>query len=193
MSQLPPRPPFWFRLSVTNGNLIEVAGLILGAVLLIVAAHIDSGVIAVVLMLTAWVVIYLCSHAFGHWFIGRVVGIHFRGYGIRGTDHPENYPPGMRQFMSALPFFTVMTEKESMARASRTAKALMFAAGETSTTLFSLAASGYAWRAGIPGGGLLFVISVVWSVAASIAVTTAPKGDYAKALHVLRGAEPTAK
>ncbi len=55
--------------------------------------------------------------------MGRLVGIRFRGYGVRGTDHPENYPPGLRQVMSAMSTFTVMTEKASMATARPLAKA----------------------------------------------------------------------
>ena len=35
--------------------------------------------------------------------------------------------------MSAMPFFTAMTQKESMRAAAPTSKALMFAAGETGT------------------------------------------------------------
>ena len=52
--------------------------------------------VSVILMLLGWFVIYICCHALAHWAIGRVVGIRFRGYGVRGTDHPENYPPLLR-------------------------------------------------------------------------------------------------
>jgi len=183
-----PRPPFWMRLSIVNGNLLQAAGLLIGALLLYIAAHATTiAVIQIVLMIIGWVAIYLCSHASGHWLIGRLVGIQFKGYGIRGTDHPENYLVGMRQLMQIVPFFTVMTEKDSMAKASATAKALMFAAGETSTSIFEIAAGWYAWHANLPGGGILFIISIIWAVAATFATATAPKGDYAKAIKVLRG------
>jgi hypothetical protein len=46
--------------------------------------------------------------------------------------------------MSVMPFFTALTDKESMRRASPLAKASMFAAGETSTNVCSLAAAAYA-------------------------------------------------
>ncbi len=182
-----PRPPFWFRLSIINGNLLQLAGLLIGALFLYVAAHaVSSALIQVILMIVGWLVIYLCCHAFGHWVIGKLVGIRFKGYGIRGTDHPENYPFGMRHLMQIIPFFTVMTEKDSMVQASATAKALMFAAGETSTSLFEIAAGWYAWHANLPGGGILFIVSIVWAVAATFATAAAPKGDYAKAIKVLR-------
>jgi hypothetical protein len=137
-------------------------------------------------MLIGFLIIYDCCHAIAHWAVGRLVGIRFRGYGIRGTDHPESYPPGIRHVMSAMPFFTAMTQKESMRAAAPTSKALMFAAGETGTTVVSLAAALYAWLSGIPGGGILFWVMVVWNVTATVATTVMPKGDYAKALKALR-------
>jgi hypothetical protein len=184
--QLPPNPPLWARLSVTTGNVIQLAGLLLGAAMLYFAGHTSAAdSVRIVLMILAWAVIYICCHSFGHYVIGRLVGIRFRGYGIRGTDHPESYPAGMRQVMSAIPFFTAMTEKPSMAKASPIAKALMFAAGETSTTVCCVAAGWYAWHKEIPGGGILFIVSIVFC---ALAIVTAffPKGDYAKALRALR-------
>lgn len=128
--QLPPRPPFWIRLSVTAGNITQAVGLLVGAALLYVAAHTDAAdIIRIVLVILAWFVIYICAHSLGHYVIGCIIGIRFRGYGVRGTDRPESYGPGIRQMMSVLPTFTVMTEKSSMAKASPVAKALMFAAG----------------------------------------------------------------
>ena len=182
-----PRPQLWTRLSVSTGNLVQLVGLGLGALLLYVAANIQvASTLRVVLMLIGFLIIYDCCHAIAHWAIGRLVGIRFRGYGIRGTDHPESYPPGIRQLMSAMPYFTAMTSKESMRVASPRAKALMFAAGETGTTVVSLLAALYAWLSGIPGGGILFWVMVVWNIAATVVTTVTPKGDYAKALRVLR-------
>jgi hypothetical protein len=174
-------------MSVSKGNLVQLAGLVLGALLMVIAANFRAAeVVRVVLMLVGFLIIYDCCHAISHWAIGRLVGIRFRGYGVRGTDHPEAYPPGIRQLMSAMPFFTAMTQKESMSTASPAAKALMFAAGETGTTVISLLAALYAWQSGIPGGGILFWVMVVWNVVATVATTVTPKGDYAKAIRALR-------
>jgi hypothetical protein len=182
-----PNPPFWFRLSVTAGNLIQLAGLLVGAGLIYAAAHMQGAdIVRILLMVLGWIVIYICCHAIAHWLVGRLVGIRFKGYGVRGTDHPENYGPGMREVMSITPFFTVMTEKESMKKASPTAKALMFAAGETSSNLAPLVASFYAWQRGIPGGGILFIVTIIWDISGSISTAIFPKGDYAKALRALR-------
>jgi hypothetical protein len=182
-----PLPKLWVRVSVVTGNSLQLAGLVLGAGLLFLAAHLQASVaLRIVLMLLGWLVIYICCHAIAHWMVGRLVGIHFRGYGIRGTDHPENYPPGLRQLMSIIPFFTALTEKTSMQRASSAAKAAMFCAGETSTTICSLLAAGYAWLSGTPGGFTLFLVTLCWDIGSTIVTAMVPRGDYAKAIRVLR-------
>lgn len=185
---VPARPPFWFKLSIAAGNALQLAGLVLGGALLYLDAQIaGSRVARVVLMLVGWLLIYITSHALGHYSIGRLVGIRFRGYGVRGTDHPENYPPVARQMMSALPTFTVMTEKSSMAAARPLAKALMFGAGESFTAIFSILAGYYAWRAGIPGGFAFFIVMVIFNLLSIVVTSIIPRGDYAKARNALRG------
>ncbi len=184
----PPRPPFWFKLSITIGNILQIDGLIIGAALLITAATVHiAAVFRVVLMLAGTFLIYICCHALAHWAVGRLGGIRFQGYGLRGTDHPENYPPGLRQLMSALPTFTVMTQKDSMQKARRLAKALMFGAGETSTVVCSILCGWYAWRSGIPGGIVLFWVMVMLNLVSTVVTATIPRGDYTKARQAWQG------
>ncbi len=182
------RPPFWFKLSIRMGNIIQIDGLILGCALLLTAGQVTQlfPVARVVLMLAGWLTIYICSHALAHWVVGRLGRIAFDGYGVRGTDHPENYPPGVRQMMSAMPTFTVMTEKTSMKKAWPLARALMFAAGETSTTVCSILVGWYAWSMGIPGGLVFFIAMVGLNVTATYITARLPKGDYAKAVQALQ-------
>jgi hypothetical protein len=189
-SALPPRPPFWFRLPVAAGNLAQLAGLILGTGILYAAAHLQApDIVRVLLMLVGWFAIYVCCHAIAHWAVGRLVGIEFQGYGLRGTDHPENYPPGLRQAMSAMPTFTVMTKKASMQQARPLAKALMFSAGESSTAVCSILAGYYAWRSGTPGGQILFWVMVGFNLFSTVVTALVPRGDYAKAWRALHAAK----
>jgi len=172
---------------VVTGNLLQLAGMLLGALILALDARSSANTAArVALMIFAWLLVYVCSHSIAHWAVGRLLGVRFRAYGIRGTDHPENYPPGLRPIMSALPFFTVLTEPDSMRRAGPVSRALMLGAGETSTTVCSLAAARYAWASGIPGGRTVFIVTVIWSVFATIGTAVIPRGDYAKARRALR-------
>ena len=122
--------------------------------------------------------------------MGRLVGIEFQGYGLRGTDHPEAYSGVMRSIMTALPAFTVMTKKASMQQARPWAKALMFAAGETSTAICSILAGFYAWQRGIPGGLILFSVMVVFNLMSTVVTARIPRGDYYKARRALHLASP---
>src|ERR671938_1619973 len=56
-----PRPPLWARMSVVTGNMVQLAGLVLGAALLYLAAHsaVASGV-RIALMILGWFAIYVC-------------------------------------------------------------------------------------------------------------------------------------
>ena len=149
-----PRPPLRTKLSVARGNAIQAAGLAVGAALLAPAATMPGPSPArLIVALAGYLVIYDCSHAIGHYLAGRAVGIRFRFYGIRGTDHPEDYPPGFRQLMSAMPFWSVVTDKASMGAAAPWKKALMFAAGETATAICSLAAAYAAMATASPAAG----------------------------------------
>jgi hypothetical protein len=186
-SQPPARPPFWLRLSIPVGNALQVVGLVLGVALLAIDARLTSGAgVRFALLLVGWLAIYCCCHALAHYVVGRLVGIRFRAYGVRGTDHPENYPPLARQLMQALPTFTAMTVKASMQQARPRAKALMFAAGESSTAVCSILVGWYAWQSGIPGGLPFLVVMIVFNAFSTVVTAVMPRGDYAKALHALR-------
>jgi hypothetical protein len=181
-----PMPELWAKFSVRTGTLVQLGGLATGLAGLVTAAHLHAAAgTRLAVLVFSWLAIYISSHAIAHVAVGRAVGIRFRAYGVRGTDHPENYPPGVRQLMSALPMWSALTDKASMRQAGPWAKAAMFAAGETSTTFASIAAAAYAAHAGIPGGHALLTGSVLWAVAASITVGIVPKGDYTKALRAL--------
>jgi hypothetical protein len=69
----------------------------------------------------------------------------------------------------------------------------MSAAGETSTTVASIAAAAYAARTGTPGGHALLAGSILRAIAATVTTAIVPKGDYAKALRALGWRKPAAR
>ena len=180
------RPPFWWRCSIATGNSIQLTEILAGAGCLLLASSTrGSGMGRVTLMVAGFLLVYLGSHAISHWAVGRALGLQFVGYGLRGTDHPESYPPGLRQLMARAPFFTAISRRRSREEASRRTRALYYAAGETSTTVFSIAAGLEAWARGIPDGGTLLMFALIWSAAATVATARTPRGDYAKAWRAL--------
>ena len=182
-----PSPRFWAKLPVAAGNLVQLVGGVVG-VLLIVAAGATRGTAAlsVFLAVIGILAVYLCSHAIAHWLVGRLVGLRFAYVGVRGTDHPEAYPPVLRQVMAATPMFTTVSTKRSRAAVGRQALAAYFAAGETSTTICTVLAALLAFLVGVPGGGVILVVAVVWVLLAVATTTFTPKGDYYKARQALR-------
>ena len=183
----PPSPPFWVRLPVPTGNLVQLAGLVAGALLIALAAAVrGSGAPATVLLILGVLVVYLCCHSIAHWLVGRIVGLRFAYVGVRGTDHPESYPPGLRQVMAVTPMFTTVSTRKSRASVGRWALAAYYAAGETSTTVCTLLAAWAGVKGGVPGSVMILGVVIVWVLLAVITTTIAAKGDYAKARRALR-------
>jgi hypothetical protein len=174
------------RYTVAQGTAYQVWGLISGSALLALATQLKTGAGATALMIVGFVTVYLNCHALAHYVAGRLVGLRFRGYGVRGTDHPEIYPPGIRQLMQAAAFYVALSTKESREQASGLAKAIYYAAGETSTAICSIAYAAIAAAANIAGGQVLLVAMIIFNVISTIVTTRNPTGDYGKALRALR-------
>jgi hypothetical protein len=183
----PPSPRFWAKLPVATGNLVQLAGIVLGVLLILAAGAVKgTAALSVLLAVVGILVVYLCSHAIAHWLVGRLVGLRFAYVGVRGTDHPEAYPPVLREVMAATPMFTTVSTRRTRQAASRQALAAYYAAGETSTTICTALAALLAFLVGVPGGGIILAITIVWVLLAVVSTTFTPKGDYYKARQALR-------
>jgi len=184
----PARPALWLRVSILTGITAQLTAIATGGALLAISIGLGNLSVAFreTCLLAGLILIYLNTHAIGHYIVGRAVGIKFAGFGLRGTDHPENYPPILRQIMSALPMWTAITVPASRRAASGIARAAMYAAGETSTIIFSLSASLAAFLLRAPWSTGVFIAAIAWSLGSAIAVSQIEKGDYYKAIHALR-------
>jgi hypothetical protein len=184
--KITPKRSFRRRYSVARGTAYQAWGVLSGSALLALATQLHAGAAATAVMIAGFVTVYLNCHALAHYLAGRAVGLHFRGYGVRGTDHPEVYPPGIRQLMQAAPFYVALSTKASRVQASPRAKAIYYAAGETSTAICSIAYAAVAAAASVPGGQALLVAMIIFNVISTIVTTRNPTGDYGKALRALR-------
>ena len=183
----PPRPPFWARLPVLAGNLVQLVGMAAGVLLIVLAGALRAtGPPSTILAVLGILLVYLCCHAIAHWLVGRLVGLRFAYVGVRGTDHPEAYPAVLRQVMAITPMFTTVSTRRSRASVGRRALAAYYAAGETSTTVCTVLAAVLALVLGVPGSIVLLVVVIVWVLLAVVTTTIAPKGDYYKARQALR-------
>ncbi|MGZ4233026.1 MAG: hypothetical protein ACXVVQ_16540 [Solirubrobacteraceae bacterium] len=181
-----PKRSFRRRYSVARGNAYQTWGIFSGSALLALATQLHSSPVSTPVMIAGFVTVYLNCHAIAHYLVGRAVGLRFRGYGVRGTDHPEVYPPGIRQLMQAAPFYVALSTKSSRDQATGRAKAIYYAAGETSTAICSIAYAAVAAAAHIPGGQALLVVMIIFNAISTIVTTRNPTGDYGRALRALR-------
>jgi hypothetical protein len=184
-SPLPQRKVFG-RLSIIAGNALQLAGIVAAfSALALARSQSQSAVVAAILMIAAWLLLYLFCHGIAHWAVGRLLGIRFAFYTIGGTGNPEGYPAGMRWVFEHLPFFGVQTDKASMQKASPMAKAIMWSAGVTSSAVVPTLSTVCAWRAGIPGGKLFLIFAVFWAIGTVSSNWRSQTGDYAKSRRAL--------
>lgn len=184
------RPPFWLRMSVRTGNLLQLAEAGLGVALIRQATHgRATRPRRISLMLAGSSAIYFSTHAIAHWATGQAAGIGFKGYGLRGTDHPQVYPPGVRQLMSMMPFFTAVTDRRDLRRASPAARAAMLSAGQASTTIWLLLVAWYARQSGMPEGRTFFRSITGYALFLAVVNAAVPEGDFARAWAALRSKE----
>ena len=176
----PKRVTPWLTLSVAQGNAAIHIGELLGAVAL--AWYSDrEGVRGTRWMVASRFLAYFSEHAFSHWLVGRALGIHFTGYGLHGTSHPQHYPPGIRFLFSRLPLLSARTDPASLKESTPSARAAMYAAGAGATLLASVAIPGYAWRRGVPKARSFFVGANLWNVPLLLSESLRPGGDLRRA------------
>ena len=173
------------RLSITIGNILQIAGILAACLALSASRSAGSTSMAVMTMVLAWVLLYFSSHAIAHWLVGRLVGIRFLFYTVGGTGNPHGWPPGLRWIFERLPFFGVQTEKLSMQSASRGARALMWSAGVTSSALIPTLSAFWAWRSGVPWSRPFFLFALFWALGTLASNWTSRTGDYSKARRAL--------
>jgi hypothetical protein len=186
MTSAPPKRRIWLRPSIAAGNAMQIAGLVLGCLLLMTAAQARTASLAVLEMLVGLVLIYLSCHAIAHWLVGRVLGIRFRSYTVGGTSKPEVWPVGLRWIMEHVPFFGVQTDRDSMKTAVRAVKAAMWSAGVTSSAVVPTLAAFWCVHTHVRMSKLVFLFLLIWSVGTLIANLAGPSGDYFKARMALK-------
>jgi hypothetical protein len=186
MTSAPSKRRVWLRPSIAAGNAMQIAGLVLGCLLLLGAARASTAGLAVPEMLVGLLLIYLSCHAIAHWLVGRLFGIPFRSYTIGGTSKPEAWPVGLRWIMDHAPFFGVLTDRDSMKTAVPAAKAATWSAGVTSSAVVPTLAAFWCAHALVPMSKIVFLFLLIWSAGTIIANLADPSGDCFKARMALK-------
>jgi hypothetical protein len=184
---LRPRPPFWLKLPVLAGDLLQFGGIAAGVLLIAAAASVRSVPFAsAVLAVLGIVLTAFWTHGIDHWLAGRLAGLRFAYVGVRGTDHPETYPPVMRQVLSAVPMFTTVSTRRSRDAAGPWALAVYFAAGQTTAIIGWVGSAVLARTLNIPGSTIILAVMIGWAAGTALVASVTAEGDYAKAHAALR-------
>lgn len=173
------------RLSIAAGNTVQAGAILAAYFSLRVSQLAHSPATAISTMLLTWGLLYFSCHAIAHWLVGRVVGIRFLHYTVGGTANPEGWPSGLRWIFEHFPFFGVQTEKASMQNAGPKARAVMWAAGVTSSAVIPTVAVFWAWRSRVPGSRLFFLFAIFWAMGTLASNWTSHTGDFSKAKRAL--------
>jgi hypothetical protein len=169
-----------FMLSIPLGNLIQLGGLF-GALGLVARATRARPPWGAHMLTAGWLVTYFCNHAIGHWAVGRLVGIHFLGYGVHGTTAPGWYPPGMRWIFRHVPFFSALADPASRRAAHPLARMAMYLGGPLFTGLTSLGIPLYGRASGVPRARALLIGATLWLVPGSVVECIRAGGDLRRA------------
>ena len=114
-----PLAPVWV------GNLVLVAGVVVGVGAVVVAVRADSPTVAGVALIAAAGIWSFSVHGLAHWVVGRIVGIRFLAYFLGGPPPPR---PGLK------------SDYSTYLRASASGRAWMHASGAIATKVAPFAA-----------------------------------------------------
>ena len=180
----PKRITPWLTLTTTQGNALQIGGLLGAAILAWYAGR--EGPRGTRLMVASRLLAYFTEHAFSHWLVGRALGVRFTGYGLHGTSHPESYPPGARWVFSHLPLLSARVDPASLGAVVPVARAAMYAAGTVGTVIYSVVIPGYCWMRGVPRAQGFFIGANLWNVPLLLSEALRPGGDLRRAWRALR-------
>ncbi|MDA4119368.1 MAG: hypothetical protein OK436_02160 [Thaumarchaeota archaeon] len=164
------------------GVLIEVAALsiVVGGVLLV-----PSGFFLALYVVVAELAATYLVHCPAHYIVGRVVGITFRKIRFGKTTLARVLPTRFAGLARLVPILTLSTDKASLARASKTRAAAMYASGTVASVSSAFIIAGVASIT-----EALLPAAIAWLVAVGYLVfdvVFSPRsGDIMKAQSALR-------
>lgn len=169
------------KIPIAVGNLVEVAGTLLGVYLILVVPDVDSLLLKLIVYLVAWDCMEFFPHSLTHYVVGKLVGVKFRHYSLGKSAAYKLKIPLLGGVASRLRVLTLNVDRASLRSASRRGRVAMFSSGAIASMLLPFIVAFASFR-DLPFvlSGFLFFLSV-----ANLAfdVYFSPKvGDISKAM-----------
>ncbi len=146
------------RISLAQGAILSVSGLVLGLATLLVATLISTVAIRLLLLLIAWVCFWFFSHDLSHHLVGRVFGIEFEYYFIGRSAIRKLKLPLFAGVIRRIPVLGLRISRSSLAKASPSECRWMLRSGAISSMILPWITVPTAYAVGPVWLGIFFTL-----------------------------------
>ncbi len=168
------------RISLAQGVVLSVSGLLIGLAALLVAPIVSSLAIRLLLLLIAWVCFGFFSHDLAHHLVGRAFGIQFEYYFIGRSTIRKLKLPVVAEVMRRIPILGLKINRSSLEKASPGERRWMLRSGAISSMILPWIILPTSYAIGPLWVGILFTLLTVGTDLFTIYFS--PKvGDFAAA------------
>ncbi len=120
------------------GNTIEVAGIIVGFILLYSLNFLTHSLLRFLVLIISWMCFWYFPHCLAHFIVGRILGIRFMYYFAGRSSLIKMRLPLVTSILSVVPALGIKIDKHSTLNISRNRIAVMYASGVSASMLCPL-------------------------------------------------------
>ena len=149
------------RISLAQGVVLCVSGLLFGIAALLVAPLVSTLVVRIVLLLVAWFSFWFFSHDLAHHLVGRALGIEFEYYFIGRSAIRRLKLPVVAEAMRRIPILGLKVNRSSMDKASPSERRWMLRSGAVSSMILPWIILPTSYAIGPLWVGMLFTVLTI--------------------------------
>lgn len=149
------------RISLAQGVVLSVSGLLFGLVALLVSPIVSNTTIRLLLLLVAWVCFWFFGHDLSHHLVGRVFRIEFEYYFIGRSTIRKLKLPVVAGVMRRIPVLGLKVNRSSFANASPGERRWMLRSGAISSMILPWIVLTASYAIGPVWLGVLFTLLTV--------------------------------
>lgn len=134
------------RIPTMVGNLAEVAGILFGTYLILIAPEVTAVPLKFLLYLIAWFCLLFFPHGLTHYVVGRLVGVRFRYYSFRKSSAYKLKIPSLSMIASRLVVLSLKVDQGSLQSVSDAGRIAMFSSGAVASMILPFSAAFASFR-----------------------------------------------
>ncbi len=129
------------KLSLVFGNLIELAGMLFGISMIVLAPAASTVILKFIQYLLAWFCLLFFPHGLTHYLVGELVGVRFQYYTFGRSSVSKLGPKLLRTPASKLIVLTLRVDQSSLRSVSNLGRGLMFSSGAVASMVLPFIAA----------------------------------------------------